>query len=108
MQLAKVTGTLVATQKVEGLAGIKFLIVQPLDKHQQPEGDPVAAADGTAQAGPGMIVFIVASREAALALPVKFVPVDHAIVGIVDEVDISRASIDKQQKVSRHICSASV
>jgi microcompartment protein CcmK/EutM len=34
-----------------------------------------------------MLVFIVASREAALALPVNFVPVDHAVVGIVDEVD---------------------
>ena len=49
--------------------------------------EPVIAADGTAQAGPDMLVFIVASREAALAMPVKFVPVDHAIVGIVDEVD---------------------
>ena len=87
MQLAKVIGTLVATQKYTGLEGVKFLIVQPLNKHQQPEGEPVVAADGTAQAGPNMLVFIVASREAALALPVNFVPVDHAVVGIVDEVD---------------------
>ena len=87
MQLAKVIGTLVATQKYTGLEGIKFLIVQPLNKHQQPEGEPVVAADATAQAGPDMLVFIIASREAALALPVNFVPVDHAIVGIVDEVD---------------------
>ena len=87
MQLAKVIGTLVATQKYTGLEGIKFLIVQPLNKHQQPEGEPVIAADGTAQAGPNMLVFIVASREAALALPVNFVPIDHAVVGIVDEVD---------------------
>ena len=87
MQLAKVIGTLVATQKYAGLEGVKFLIVQPLNKHQQPEGEPVIAADGTAQAGPNMLVFIVASREAALALPVNFVPVDHAVVGIVDEVD---------------------
>ena len=47
----------------------------------------VVAADGTAQAGPGELVFVIASREAALALPERFVPVDHAIVGIVDEVD---------------------
>ena len=87
MQLAKVIGTLVATQKYTGLEGVKFLIVQPLNKHQQPEGEPVVAADGTAQAGPDMLVFIVASREAALALPVNFVPVDHAVVGIVDEVN---------------------
>jgi len=87
MQLARVIGTLVATRKYQGLEGVKFLIVLPLDKNRQPDGEPVVAADGTAQAGPGELVFIIASREAALALPEKFVPVDHAIVGIVDEVD---------------------
>ena len=86
MQLARVIGTVVAVQKYEGLAGIKFLIVQPLDKHRQPTGDPVVAADATAQAGPDELVFIVGSREAAQALPITFVPVDHAIVGIVDDV----------------------
>ena len=45
-------------------------------------------AGTTAQAGPGELVFIIASREAALALPETFVPVDHAIVGIVDDVDV--------------------
>ena len=88
MQLARVTGTLVATQKSEGLEGIKFLLVQPLDKHQKPVGEPQVAADGTAQAGPGELVFVIYSREAALALPEWFVPVDLAIVGIVDQVDV--------------------
>ena len=87
MHRAKVIGTLVASQTYTGLEGVKFLVVQPLSKKQEPEGEPVIAADGTAQAGPDMLVFIIASREAALAMPVKFVPVDHAIVGIVDEVD---------------------
>jgi len=92
MQLARVIGTLVATRKCQCLEGVKFLIVQPLDRNQQPDGQPVVAADGTAQAGPGELVFIIASREAALALPEKFVPVDHAIVGIVDEVDVKSVS----------------
>jgi ethanolamine utilization protein EutN len=92
MQLARVIGTLVATRKYQGLEGVKFLIVQPLDNNRQPEGEPVVAADGTAQAGPGELVFIIASREAALALPEKFVPVNHAIVGIVDEVDVKSVS----------------
>ncbi len=87
MHLARVTGALVATQKYEGLQGVKLLIIQPLDKRQQPAGQPLVAADSTAQAGPGELVFFVASREAALTLPNTFVPVDHAIVGIVDEVD---------------------
>jgi ethanolamine utilization protein EutN len=89
MQLARVMGTLVATQKVEGLEGVKFLVVQPLDKHQHPEGELQIAADGTQQAGPGELVFVIASREAALACPEPFVPVDLAIAGIVDQVDVS-------------------
>ncbi len=92
MQLAKVIGTVVATRKYIGLEGVKFLIVQPLDKQQQPDGEPVVAADATAQAGPGHLVFIIGSREAALALPTWFVPVDHAVVGIVDEVDTAQKS----------------
>ena len=47
----------------------------------------MVAADGVAMAGPGELVYVVASREAALALPEKFVPVDHAVVGIVDEIE---------------------
>ncbi len=88
MQFARVIGTLVATRKVVGLEGVKFLIVQPLDKRRQPVGEPLVAADGTGQAGPGELVFIIGIREAALALPETFVPVDHAIVGIVDQVDV--------------------
>lgn len=88
MQFARVIGTLVATQKVNGLEGVKFLVVQPLDKHRQPEGEPQIAADGTGQAGPGELVFVIYSREAALALEEWFVPVDLAITGIVDQVDV--------------------
>jgi ethanolamine utilization protein EutN len=88
MQLARVIGTLVATRKVEGLEGVKLLVVQPLDKQRRPVGEPAIAADGTAQAGPGEVVFVIGSREAALALPQWFVPVDLAITGIVDEVDV--------------------
>ena len=89
MQLARVIGTVVANRKYEGLKGIKFLVVQPLTKQQEDIGEPVVAADGTAQAGPGHIVFIVGSREAAQGLPEPFVPVDPAIVGIVDDVELA-------------------
>ncbi len=88
MILARVIGTLVATIKYKGLEGVKFLIVQPLDKQLRPKGDAVVAADVVAMAGVGELVYVVASREAALAMPVKFVPVDHAIVGIVDAVQL--------------------
>ncbi|MGD2177838.1 MAG: EutN/CcmL family microcompartment protein [Anaerolineae bacterium] len=88
MKFGRVIGTLVATRKYEGLEGIKFLVVQPLDRDLNPDGRPVVAADATAQAGPGELVFMVASREGAQALPEIFVPVDLAITGIVDEVDM--------------------
>ena len=87
MQLARVIGTVVATEKVEGLEGVRFLVVQPLDRKLGKEGEPFVAADGVAMAGPGELVYVVASREAALAMPEPFVPVDHAIVGIVDAVE---------------------
>ena len=86
MKLGRVIGTVVATEKVADLEGVKFLIVQPLDRDRQPEGEPVVAADGVHMAGPGELVYVVGSREAAQAMPEPFVPVDHAIVGIVDEV----------------------
>lgn len=91
MHLGRVMGTVVATVKTEGLEGIKFLIVQPLDKHQQDTGAPVVAADAVAMAGPGELVYYVASREAAEALPETFVPVDHAIVGLVDHVTLAES-----------------
>ena len=87
MQLGRVIGTLVATERYAGLDGVKFLIVQPLDKEQTPKGEPVVAADGVHMAGPGELVYFVASREAALCLRETFVPVDHAICGIVDAVE---------------------
>jgi ethanolamine utilization protein EutN len=86
VRLGRVVGTVVASEKVEGLEGVKLLIVQPLDRHQEPSGSPIVAADGVAMAGPGELVYYVSSREAALALDPWFVPVDDAIVGLVDEV----------------------
>lgn len=86
MQLGRVIGTVVATVKSDGLEGVRFLWVQPLDADQQPSGSPVVAADAVHAAGPGELVYWVASREAAEAMEERFVPVDHAIVGIVDEV----------------------
>jgi microcompartment protein CcmK/EutM len=87
MQLARVTGTVVASVKAENLEGVRLLIVQPLTRDRAPNGQPVVAADALETAGPGQLVYIVAAREAAEAMPNRFVPVDHAIVGIVDAVE---------------------
>ena len=87
MQLGRVMGTVVASVKAEGLEGVRLLIVQPLDRQQRPRGNALVAADAVAMAGPGELVHFVAAREAAQALRETFVPVDHAIVGIVDDVE---------------------
>jgi ethanolamine utilization protein EutN len=87
VKFARVIGNLVATQKYQGLDGVKFLVVQPLDASRQPDGEPYVAVDATHQAGLDELVFVIASKEAAFALPNNFVPVDAAVVGIVDDVD---------------------
>jgi ethanolamine utilization protein EutN len=86
MYLGEVCGTVVASVKYEGLEGRKLLLVQPVDRHRKPNG-PLEVAVDTVQAGQGDFVYLVGSREAALALDPWFVPVDSAIVGIVDDVD---------------------
>lgn len=86
MYLGQVLGTVVCTRRVAGLEGARFLLVQPLDHRRQPTG-PVEVAVDRASASPGTLVFLEGSREAALACDPWFVPVDSAIVGIVDEVD---------------------
>lgn len=87
MFLGRVIGTCVATVKSTGLDGVPLLVVQPLDPHGKSQGDALVMAD-TVGAGPGEVVYWVSSREAALALEVTFVPVDAAIVGIVDQLDM--------------------
>lgn len=90
MHLGRVIGTVVATHKTSDLGGVKFLIVQPLSRDGDPIGRPIVAADGVAMAGPDELVYFVGSREAAQAMPEPFVPIDHAIVGLVDAVDVVR------------------
>ncbi len=83
--MGRVVGTVVAERKAAGLAGAKLLIVQPVDDTLQNVGSLQVAVD-TVQAGPEDLVYLVGSREAALALEPWFVPVDAAIVGMVDEI----------------------
>lgn len=83
MQLAKVLGTVVATMKHESLVGVRLLLIQPQDEHGVPDGDAIVAADPL-QAGVGELVEWTTGREAALALPVTYSPVDCAVVRIVD------------------------
>lgn len=85
MYLGRVLGSVVAERKADGLTGQKLLLVQPLDDEQRPKGAAEVAVD-TVRAGAGDLVFLVGSREAALALDPPYVPVDAAIVGVVDDL----------------------
>lgn len=87
MYLGRVLGTVVCERKYEGLEGKRLLVVQPLDPDLNPSG-PVEVAVDTVSASPQSLVYLVGSREAALALSPTFVPVDAAIVGLVDEVNV--------------------
>ena len=96
MLLGRVIGTLVPAVLADELSATPLLWVQPLDKQGNPEGEPLVCADGTRMAGPGQIIYWVASREAALALEPWFVPVDDAIVGLVDDVRLySNKELDR-------------
>jgi len=88
MLFGRVHGTAVCTIKYKGTEGIKLLIVQPLNKELEPVGPLQVAAD-VVQAGIGDLCVMVRSREAALSMPeITFVPVDLALIGIVDELDV--------------------
>lgn len=85
MILARVLGRVVSVRRAEGLLGATFQWVQPLDEAGAPAGRSLVAADAIG-AGPGDVVFFVDGREASMALPEPFVPIDAAIVGHVEEV----------------------
>src|SRR5512135_506165 len=87
MILARVVGSVIATIKDEQLAGEKLLLVQLMNRKREPIGRPAAAID-VVDAGQGDWVFVVRAREAALATYPVVGPVDLAIVGIVERVDL--------------------
>lgn len=92
MLLGRVRGTAVCTLKVPDIEGLKLLVVQPLNKNLEPVGSLQVAVD-VVQAGPGDLCVMVRSREAALAMPeITFVPIDLALVGIVDELEVRNAA----------------
>ena len=84
MQLARVIGRLVATMSYEGLESVPYQWIQPLDEAGEPQGDPLVASV-VVPSGPGDLVNFVDGREAALACPKTFVPVDATVMGVVEQ-----------------------
>lgn len=87
MYFAKVVGEVVAATKTELLKGQKLLLIEQVDEQGEPSGALRVAAD-TVCAGLDDLVACVGSREAALSLEDTFVPVDDAIIGIVDDAGL--------------------
>ena len=83
MQLARVIGTVVATQKNRSLEGLKLLVIEPLTADRRPAGPPMVGVDSVG-AGEGEDVFFVRGREASFPFLPAQVPTDVSIVGIVD------------------------
>ena len=88
MDIGRVIGKIIATQKDKSFVGTKFCVVQPLDENLEPTGNPLICSDHTAQMNEGELVFFVTSGDATQADPEKDTPSDAAIVGIVDTVDV--------------------
>jgi ethanolamine utilization protein EutN/carbon dioxide concentrating mechanism protein CcmL len=88
MQLAKVVGTVVSTQKSQNLTGLKLLIVEPVDVDTlKPSGKPLVAVDAVG-AGEGEVVLYVSGSSSRLTAQTKDLPVDATIMAIVDYVEV--------------------
>ena len=88
MQIARVVGTVVATQKHRKFEGAKLLLVQPLNADDSARGVPLLAVDGVGAGVGEKVLVVLEGRAAGDAIGKKAAPVDAAIVGIVDHVDI--------------------
>ena len=89
MQIGRVIGTLVSTQKHRKLEGAKLLLVQPLTPDDQPRGVPVLTIDSVGAGIGEKVLIVIEGRAAGEALGRKGAPLDAAIIGIVDRVDVT-------------------
>ena len=88
MQLGRVIGTVVATQKHRKFEGAKLLLVQPITPDDKPRGIALLAVDAVGAGVNETVLLVIEGRAAAEAVGRKGTPVDAAIIGIVDAVEI--------------------
>jgi microcompartment protein CcmK/EutM len=88
MQIARVVGTVVATQKHPKFEGAKLMLVQPITLDGKPRGTTLLAVDAVGAGVHEKVLIVIEGRAAGEALGRKGAPVDAAIIGIIDEVDI--------------------
>jgi ethanolamine utilization protein EutN len=87
MLIARVVGTVVATQKSRKIEGAKLLLVQPVTPAGEPRGAVLLAIDSVGAGVGERVLIVVEGKAAGQALGRKLAPVDAAIVGIIDRVD---------------------
>ncbi len=92
MNLAKVIGSLWATQKHHSFTGMKFCFIQPLNENREEIGNPLIAIDPDNQCGTGETVFYVEGGDAATIKEGHEMPSDATIVGIVDSMSTDEGS----------------
>ena len=88
MQIARVIGTVVSTQKHRKFEGAKLLLVQPLNPDDSPRGAALLAVDGVGAGVHEKVLVVLEGRAAGEALGRKAAPVDAAVVGIVDTISL--------------------
>ena len=88
MQIGRVIGTVVSTQKHRKFEGAKLLLVQPVNVDGTPRGTALLAVDGVGAGVQENVLIVLEGRAAGEALGRKAAPVDAAVVGIVDRVDV--------------------
>ena len=103
MLVAKVTGSMVSTQKVESMTGHKLLVVEPYqlkpDTRDTLEGTGRAlVAVDTMGAGEGEMVLIVQGSSARLTPETKNLPIDTVVIGIIDNVHIDHTCVYNKEQ----------
>jgi ethanolamine utilization protein EutN len=89
MQICRVIGTVVSTQKHRKFEGAKLMLVQPLNIDETPRGHALLAVDGVGAGVDEKVLVVLEGRAAGEALGKKAAPVDAAIVGIIDTISIA-------------------
>ena len=90
MQICRVIGTVVSTQKNRKFEGAKLMLVQPLNMDDTPRGNALLAVDGVGAGVDEKVLVVLEGRAAGEALGKKGAPVDAAIIGIIDTVTIDQ------------------
>ncbi len=89
MQIGRVIGTVVSTQKHRKIEAAKLLLVQPLTLDETPKGTAVLAIDSVGAGVGEKVLLVIEGKAAQDALRRKGAPVDAAVIGIVDNVDVA-------------------